>query len=116
MGSTTDRNEDYQPGSPGMDGTPGGIDLAEEGEGGGGPEQEAPLRLRLAAINRPVWKKASVGDAVTVDGRAVRVTGGRLGQLHPSDADKAQSRGLGSGRVEGLPDVPEPGAIIVLVS
>jgi len=114
MGSTTNRNEDYQPDSPGIDGTPDGIDLAEEDEGGGGPEQESPLRLRLAAINRAVWKKTSVEDAVTVSGQAVQVTGGRLGQLSPSDAQKAQSRGLTSGRVDGLPGVPEPGAIIVL--
>ena len=114
MGSSTNYREDYQPEHPQTDGTPEGVDLAEgEGEEGGGPEEEA-LAFRLASVNPPVWKKASVGDAVTVNGQTVRVTGGRLGQLGPSDAREAESRGLDSGHVEEITEVPEPGAIIVL--
>ncbi len=115
MGSSTNYQDDYQPEHPQTDGTPDGLGLAEtEGEEGGGPEEEEAFRLRLASVNPPVWEGASVGDPVTVDGRAVRVTGGRLGQIGPSDAREAESRGLGSGHVEEITEVPEPGAIIVL--
>jgi hypothetical protein len=114
MGSSTNYQDDYQPEHPQTDGTSDGLGLAEtEGEEGSGPEEEA-LAFRLASVNPPVWEGASVGDPVTVDGRAVRVTGGRLGQLGPSDAREAESRGLSSGHVEEITEVPEPGAIVVL--
>jgi hypothetical protein len=114
MGSSTNYQDDYQPEHPQTDGMSDGLGLAEtEGEEGSGPEEEA-LAFRLASVNPPVWEKASVGDPVTVDGRAVRVTGGRLGQLGPSDAREAESRGLSSGHVEEITEVPEPGAIVVL--
>jgi len=114
MGSSTNYQDDYQPEDPGTDGTTDSLGLAEaEGGENGGSEEEA-LAFRLASVNPPVWEGASVGDPVTVDGRAVRVTGGRLGQLRPSDAREAESRGLGSGHVEEITEVPEPGAIIVL--
>jgi hypothetical protein len=119
MGSSTNYQDDYQPEHPQTDGTPDGLELTETEEGeGSGPEEEVleekALSFRLASVNPPVWEKASGGDPVTVDGRAVRVTGGRLGQLSPSDAQKAESRGLGSGHVEEITEVPEPGAIIIL--
>jgi len=119
MGSSTNYQDDYQPEHPHTDGTPEGLELTETEEGeGGGPEEEVleeeALSFRLASVNPPVWEKASGGDPVTIDGRAVRVTGGRLGQLSPSDAQEAESRGLGSGHVEEITEVPEPGAIIIL--
>jgi hypothetical protein len=114
MGSSTNYEDDYQPEHPQTDGTPDGLELAEaEGGEGGGPEEVA-FAFRLASVNLPVWEKANVGDPVTVDGQTVRVTGGRLGQLGPSDAREAESRGLDSGHVEEITEVPEPGAIIVL--
>ncbi|PQJ36779.1 hypothetical protein BSZ35_00040 [Salinibacter sp. 10B] len=117
MGSSTNYNEDYQPESPGTDGTPDGVDLAEEG--GGELEkkdiaEEASLTVRLASVNLEVRKQTSIGDTVTVSGREVRVTGDVLGYLNLQDAEKAQSRGLDSGHVKGLPDTPKPTAIIVL--
>lgn len=102
MGSSTNYQDDYQPEDPQTDGTPGGVD------------EKKALAFRLASVNPPVWEGTSVGDPVTVDGQTVRVTGGRLGQLGPSDAREADSRGLGSGHVEEITEVPEPGAIIVL--
>jgi len=114
MGSSTNYEDDYQPEHPQTDGTPDGLELAEaEGGEGGGPEEVA-FAFRLASVNLPVWEKANVGDPVTVDGQTVRVTGGRLGQLRPSDAREAESRGLDRGHVEEITEVPEPGAIIVL--
>lgn len=115
MGSSTNYREDYQPEDPKTDGTPEGVDLTDaEGEEGGGPQQEEALAFRLASVNPPVWKKTSVGDPVTVNGQTVRVTGGRLGELSPSDVREAESHELSSGHVEEITEVPEPGAIIVL--
>ena len=116
MGSSTSYQDDYQPEHPQTDGTPDGLWVAEtKGGEGNGPEEEV-LAFRLTSVNPPVWEKANVGDPVTVDGQSVRMTSGRLGELGLSDAREAESRGLDSGHVEEITEVPEPGAIIVLTS
>jgi hypothetical protein len=57
MGSSTNYNEEYQPESPQIDGTPDGVDLADAGgEKDGESNQNVALRLRLATVNPPVWR------------------------------------------------------------
>lgn len=119
MGSSKSSRKKHRATSPQTDGTPEGVDLAggagDRSEEEDGPDTEEALTVRLERVNRSVWNQTSVGERVTVDGQVVRVTGGTLGYLTPTDAQTAQNRGLGSGRVQGLPETPEPTAIVVLI-